>query len=148
MPFIPSIWKAKDHLILLYWSLWNKQTLICQLKCKEWLVGNQDCNSWDLVGMQWVLSQSFPNRGRTKVYPHLASLLSISLWNCRSLGPRVGSQRCSLPRYAWRRQNSNFGFQSSVFSLAGLAGLAGVGTRLDNFFWIAMAFMIFRWPLS
>ena len=148
MPFIPSIWKANDQIILLYRTLWTKQTLICQLKCKGWLVGNRDGNSWDLVEMQWVLSQPFPNWGRTKVYPHLASLVTTSLWNCRSLGPRVGSQRCSLPRCAWRRRNSNFGFQSSVFSLEHYPYKAGSGTRLDNFFWIAMAFMIFRWPLS
>ena len=59
---------------------------ICQLKCKGWLVGTQDGKSGDLVGMQWLLSQPYPNWGRTKVYPHLASLVSTSLWHCQSLG--------------------------------------------------------------
>ena len=46
-------------------------------------------SGWQQLGSSWDAVSSIPtvsNWGRTKVYPHLASLVNTSLYHSRSLG--------------------------------------------------------------
>ena len=101
-------------------------------------------SGWQQLGSSWDAVSSIPTVSQLRTYQSL-SPSSVTSHHISLELPKFGSS-CRFPALlvaALRMKTTKLDFWLSVFSLEHYPYKAGSGTRLDNFFWIAMAFMIF-----